>query len=123
MVFSPAVIVHGIDDARAALAPGRPVIFLSAPGAALYGGCLWWRALMREVGQEFSLLDCGDAPGRAVEALRLGLPGVVLTCEDAAFAVVAGIAAAQDAILLPLAPPALDMGERGAERRLIAWLG
>jgi len=123
MVFLPAVIVHGIDDARAALRTRRPVTLLSAPGAALFGGCLWWQALMLAVGQEFSLLDCGDAPGRAVEALRLGLPGIVLTCEDAAFAVVAGIAAAQDAVLLPMAPPALDMGERGAERRLAAWLG
>jgi hypothetical protein len=78
---------------------------------------------MREVEQKFSLLDCGDAPGRAVEALRLGLPGVVLTCEDSAFAVVAGIAAEQEALLLRVAPPALDMGARGAERRLAAWLG
>jgi len=123
MVLPPAVIVHGIDDARAALRPGRRVTLLSAPGAALFGGGLWWQALMRAVGQEFSLLDCGEAPGRAVEALRLGLPGIVLTCEDAAFAVVAGIAAADGALLLPKAPPALDMGTRGAERRLLEWLG
>jgi hypothetical protein len=123
MVLPPAVIVHGIGDARAALRPGRPVMLLSAPGAALYGGCLWWQALMRAVGVEMSLLDCGDAPGRALEALRLGLPGIVLTCEDAAFAVVAGLAAEQEAILLPVAPPALDLGARGAERRLAAWLG
>jgi hypothetical protein len=123
MVLFPAVIVHGIEDARAALAPGRPLIFLSAPGAALHGGCLWWQALMRLAGQNFSLLDCGDAPGRAVEALRLGLPGVVLACEDTAFAVVAGIAAAEGVLLLPAAPPALDMAAPGAARRLAAWLG
>jgi len=123
MVLPPAVIVHGIEDAREALRPGRPVTLLSAPGAAVYGGCLWWQALMREVAQKFSLLDCGDAPGRALEALRLGLPGVVLACEDAAFAVVAGIAAAEDVLLLPAPPPALDMAAPGADRRLIAWLG
>jgi len=36
---------------------------------------------------------------------------------------VAGIAAAQGAVLLAAAPPALDMAERGAARRLVAWLG
>jgi hypothetical protein len=123
MLLRPAVIVHGLDDALAALALGRPVTFLSAPGAAGFGGCLWWAELMRAAGQMFSLLDCGDAPGRAVEALRLGLPGLVLGCEPEVFAAVAGIAAAQGAVLLAQAPPALDMAERGAVRRLAAWLG
>ncbi len=56
--FPPAVIVHGLDDARAALAPGRPVTLLSAPGAALYAGCGWWRALVR-------LAQAERGPGRA----------------------------------------------------------
>jgi hypothetical protein len=123
MDFPPAVIVHGIDDVKKALAVGRPVLFLSAPGAALFGGCLWWAALMQAAGAEMSLLDCGDAPGRAAEALRLGLPGVVLDCEAEIFAAVAGIAAARGAVLLPRAPPAVDMAARGAARRLAAWLG
>jgi len=123
MLLRQAVIVHGLDDARAALAPGRPLTFLSAPGAALFGGCLWWAALMRAAGADFSLLDCGGAPGRAVEALRLGLPGVVLRCEPEIFAAIAGIAAAQGAVLLQDAPPALDMAARGAARKLTAWLG
>jgi hypothetical protein len=122
MVLFPAVIVHGFDDARAVLAVCRKVTFLSAPRAASYGGCLWWAELMRAAGAESSLLDCGDAPGRAVEAFRLGLPGVVLGCEPEIFAAVAGIAAAQGAVLLAEAPPSLDMAERGAARRLAAWL-
>jgi len=123
MLLLPAVIVHGLDDAKLASSYGRPVTLLSAPGAALFGGCLWWDALMRAVGADSSLLDCGDAPGRAVEALRLGLPGVVLTCETEIFLRVAGIAAAHGAVLLPAAPPALDMAARGAARKLAAWLG
>jgi hypothetical protein len=124
MDLPPAVIVHGLDDARAALAPGRPVVLLSAPGGALFGGCLWWQALMRAAGVNgLSLLDCADAPGRALEALRLGLPGVVLTCEEAAFRVVAGIAAPAGALVLPAAPVALDLGNRGAARHLLNWLG
>jgi hypothetical protein len=58
-----------------------------------------------------------------VEALKLGLPGLVLSCETAVFAAVSEIAAAQGAVLLAQAPPALDMAERGAQRRLLDWLG
>lgn len=124
MEISPAVIVHSLGHARSALEPGLPVTLLSAPGAALYAGCLWWQNLLEQA--EFkgtALLDCVDAPGRALEALRLGLGGIVLHCPPAAFAVVAEIAAAQGAILLPTAPPALDLGQYGANRRLAAWLG
>jgi hypothetical protein len=69
-----------------------------------------------------ALLDCADAPGRALEALKLGLGGIVLNCPQASFAVVAEIAAAQGAFLLSQAPPALDLGQCGANRRLEAWL-
>jgi hypothetical protein len=123
MQLPPAIIIHSLEDAGVALAPGLPVTLLSAPGAALHGGCLWWGALLRQAGaQGVSLFDCADAPGRALEALRLGLPGIVLTCEPAAYNVVAGIAAAQGAVLLPGAPPALDLADRGAKRRLSTWL-
>jgi len=123
MLF-PAVIVHGLDDARAALAPGRPVTLLSAPGAALFGGCLWWQSLMAAAGYKgVSLLDCSDAAGRAAEALRLGLPGVVLSADTPAFKVVEDLARDAGALILPAAPPALDLGKNGAVRQLSAWLG
>ena len=122
MSLPQAVIVHGLVDVRAALAPGRPVTLLSAPGAALYAGGLWWRELLAAA--EYSgpaLLDCGPAPGRAWEALKLGLRGVVLApCP--AWDQVADYAAAQGALLLPAPPPALDFGSPGADRRLEAWL-
>jgi hypothetical protein len=123
MWLPPAIIIHSLAQARAALAPGRPVTLLSAPGAALYAGCLWWAALLRAADATGpSLLDCADAPGRALEALKLGLPGLVLACDPARFATVAAIAAAQGAVLLAAAPPALDLALRGADRKLTAWL-
>jgi hypothetical protein len=89
----------------------------------LYAGCLWWQSLIAAAETEQpAFLDCADAPGRAVEALRLGLRGVILSCESALFAAVSGIAATQGAVLLARAPPALDLALRNAERRLEAWL-
>jgi hypothetical protein len=118
-----AVIIHGLDDLRFAIAPAKPVTLLSSPGAALFGGCRWWAELLWAGGFTGpALLDCGDAPGRALEAIRLGLKGVVLGCDAQRFAVVAEIAADVGVVLLPAAPPALDLGLPGAKRRLTAWL-
>ncbi len=128
MLEFPAVVVHGPEDLRAALAAGRPLVLLSAPGAALYAGALWWRALVA-FGHELApgritadVLDCADAAGRALEALARGQAALVLDPGAAAFAEIAAVAAAQGALLLPVRPPALDLGERGAARRLAAWL-
>ena len=123
MELPPAVIVHGLGEARLALAQGLPVTLLSAPGAACHAGCLWWHSLLRAARTPYpALLDCADSPGRALEALRMGLKGIVLDCEAALFAAVADPARMHGALLLSRAPPALDLASRGAARRLPAWL-
>jgi hypothetical protein len=128
MILRPAVIVHGLSDACSALAPGLPVTLLSAPGAALYGGCGWWQAMIGAArtaspGTEAEdFLDCADAPGRAMEALRIGVKGLVLDPLCPAFPAVAEAARAHGTRLLPAAPPALDLARPGAARRLEAWL-
>jgi hypothetical protein len=124
----PSVIVHGLADARTALAPGLKVTLLSAPGAALYAGCGWWQALIEAARASYpeteagDLLDCGDAPGRALEALRIGIRGLVLHPLCPAFPAVARVAAEAGARLLEAPPPALDLGRAGAVRELEAWL-
>lgn len=118
MTLPPAIAVHGAAHVQAALAPGRPVLLLSAPGAACYAGAGWWRALVNGAGVP-DALDCADAAGRALEALAAGCRIVVLyPCPG--FASVA--ARAGQAAVLPARPPALDLGVRGAERHLQAWL-
>ncbi|MFO1027478.1 MAG: hypothetical protein U1E70_20055 [Acetobacteraceae bacterium] len=128
MIVHPAVIVHGLADAQAVLAVGAPVTLLSAPGAAIYAGCLWWRELVaaaRRGGPPDAVmtdvLDCGDAPGQAMAALRSGVPRLVLA-EGPAWAAVAQIARHQGGFLLQQAPPALDMADRRAPVRLCDWL-
>lgn len=124
MTLPPAVVVHGLDQARRALAPGRPVLLLSARGAAGWAGAGWWRALMRAAGAEAAAvdaLDCADEAGRALEAMAAGCRLLVL---EPCPAWEAAAAAARDrgVRLLRARPAALDLGRGGAERRLAAWL-
>ncbi len=126
---SPAVIVHGLEMARLALAPGRPVTLLSAEGAAAYAGVGWWQALVGLSRASYpatpmqDILDCGDSPGRALEALRARQALLVLRAEPRIWDDIASRAAAQGGALLHDAPPALDLAQRGAVLRLPAWLG
>jgi hypothetical protein len=128
MTRHPAVVVHSLADARIALSAGLPVTLLSASGAALYAGCLWWRELAGALRREHpeaafdDILDCADATGRALAALRIGQTAIVLWPESPGFAVVAGIAAGLGAEVLTSRPPALDLGQPAARRRLLAWL-
>lgn len=128
MLHYPAVVVHGLDDAREALRLALPVTLLSAPGAALYAGCGWWRAMTGCARAEFpatpvaDILDCADASGQALAALRIGQHMLVLCAEAPGWAAVAAIAAAQGGTVLTVRPPALDLATRGAARRLPRWL-
>ena len=126
MKLPPAVIVHGLAQAQAALAPGLPVTLLSAPGAAVYAGAGWWRALVLAASQDQQvppdILDCGTAPGRALEALRVGQRRLVLRADPRLFEDLAGRAASLGAVLLAEPPPSLDLGAPAAARRLAAWL-
>ena len=126
--FAPAVMVHGPADARLALSAGSPVTLLSAPGAALYAGCGWWRALVDEVRAAApdvavaDILDCAEGSGQALAALRLGQRLLVLWPSAPGWDAVAAIAAEQGGAVLRAAPSALDLSVRGAAQRLHDWL-
>jgi hypothetical protein len=124
----PAVVIHGLAHARAALAIGRAVSLLSAPGAALFAGCGWWRAVIERARGEYpgvpinDILDCADAPGLALGALRIGQRLLVLSPTAPGWQSVAAIAASLGGEALTSRPPALDMADRNAARRLHDWL-
>ncbi len=128
MTLPPAIIIHGLPHALSVLAAARPVTLLSAPGAACYAGCGWWRAVVTAALAAHpgavapDVLDCADAPGRALEALSVGCRLVMLH-PSPAWPDIAARAESCGARLLAAAPPALDMGRRGEYRRLAAWLG
>jgi hypothetical protein len=128
MIVHPAVIVHGVADAQAALAAGLPVTLLSAPGAAAFAGCLWWREMVaacrarHPLTLAIDILDCADASGTAMGALRSGVCRLVLWPDAPGWNAVAAIAERQGGFVLPQPPNALDLAQPNAIRRLHAWL-
>jgi hypothetical protein len=92
--IGPAIIVHSLDHARAALAAaaalGRPVTLLSAPGAAEYAGVAWFGKVVTLAAAEWpdaayhGVIDCADRPGLVLAALRHGLTHVRFTGPKAA---------------------------------------
>jgi hypothetical protein len=127
MQLPPAVIIHGVEHARTVLAAGLPVTLLSAPGAGAYAGVGWWHAMLAAAKGSAAapcvdILDCGDAAGRALEALRAGQQRLILRADAGVFADIAERAAAQGATLLAYPPLALDLATRGSARHLPVWL-
>ena len=128
MVVPPAVIVHGLADARVALAPGLPVTLLSAQGAALYAGCGWWHALVATARAEFpgtevvDILDCADGSGQAMAALRIGVTRLVLWPSAPGRSAVEAIVSERGGLVLEAAPPTLDLAQSGARRHVLTWL-
>lgn len=130
----PVVVVHAPAEAALALALAGPagVVLLSAPGAAGSLGAAWFQAIVAAAAAatpgvpHLAVLDCADAPGQALAAIRAGLRAVVLApCP--AFAAVAGAAAECGAAVWAARPPALDLGrldlaKPGARAKLSGWL-
>ena len=127
MNLPPAIVVRGLTEVRAALAPGLPVTLLSAPGTACHAGIGWWRALAGLARAEaraavVDVLDCADAPGEAIEALRAGCRIVVLAPDMPAWPDVAARAALAGATLLGRRPPALDPSRIWDVGQVVGWL-
>ncbi|MEX2407849.1 MAG: hypothetical protein WD489_01960, partial [Rhodovibrionaceae bacterium] len=102
-----------LAQAKAALAPGVPVLLLSAEGAAGAAGPAWWReviALARAAHPATDardLLDCGAAPGAVMAALAAGI--TELSFHGSAAEVVK--LTQMGATLLPRPAEALDLAE------------
>jgi hypothetical protein len=124
----PAVVVHGLADIRAVLSLGMPVTFLSAEGAALYAGSGWWHTLMCRATAAYpdvpcdNILDCADAPGAALAALRIGQRRIILHRSAPGWARIAAAARSLDCVVLSERPAALDLAQPGTARRLHEWL-
>ena len=131
----PAIVIHGLAHAEAALAAaaelGVPVTLISAPSAAGYVGPAWFRAVVEQAraGQPqvdvTAVLDCGDMPGYALAALRDGAKVIRFSGDTAAK--IADIAAQYGAQVIAERPEALDLAwversRRNPERACREWL-
>ena len=101
-----------------AAAAGADVELWSPPDAAGNLGVGYWAALDRAVagiaepGRAVTVLDCGDAPGFALAALREGLCNLHVGVRDDVHGKLAAIAEACGAALHPGPPPELDLRDR-----------
>jgi hypothetical protein len=114
------IVIHSLGGARASLEAaaslGARVTLASAPGAGTYAGPGWFKAVIEAAAAEFPaaefsrVLDCGDAAGMVLAALRQDLPRVRFTGPAATAERLADIAAQCNAVLErgPL-EPALDL--------------
>ncbi len=106
--------VHSLAEARAvvtaAKANGETAMLESPPAAAGYQGIGWWRALVAALVEEFpdqaidAVLDCGSAPGHALEALRADVKTVRLDADAETLAALDQIAAALGGVVLRKKP-------------------
>ena len=127
------VIVHSLEDARAAVAAagelGVPVTLASAPGAAGYLGALWFRELLTMIEDEHpdvaidALFDCADKPGFVLAALRQGLRRLRFTGPKATAATLAAMADDYGAEIVTGRLTALDLLDRpDAQDACRRWL-
>jgi len=86
-VSGKRVIVHSLDQARAAIAAAAdlkvPVTLMSARGMASFMGPLWFWKLLELAARDgvavTGVLDCADEPGTVMAALRTGFQLVRFT--------------------------------------------
>ncbi len=110
-----AVIFHSLADASAAVAAagGRPLILLSAPGAAGYAGPDYLKAIADEAlagsrGAD-AVIDCGNEAGVAMAALRGGWKWLVFRGRADVRAKLADMAAQMGARIDTAVPDAADL--------------
>ncbi len=126
------VVIHGIDHARRALAAAaaahRAVRLRSAP----CGGAAWFQELVRQAAEDYpgaaleASLDCGDAPGLALGALRQGIALVRFTGPRRTRDKIAAIAKRSGAAIDTGRGPALDLAtvaDKDMDRVLGEWFG
>jgi fructose/tagatose bisphosphate aldolase len=113
------VVFHDLGQARAALAAaaecGRPVTLRTAPGAAAYAGPAYLKRVVETAIAEHpgagsdAVIDCGDDPGVALTALRLGWRRLLFDGHRETGAKLADMAAQLGAEVTRARPPGLDL--------------
>jgi len=128
-----AVRVHGLGDAMRAASVahelGVPITLFSAPHAVASMGPAWFRDMVRELERSCpdldveAVLDCGDAAGYALAALRSGVKLIRFSGNPSAARKIADIAGTCGARLVRRPSRILDARrEPDADAALRKWL-
>jgi hypothetical protein len=128
-----AITIHGLADARAALAAAQalrvPVTVISGPGGGSYAGAGWFNAVLREACADYpdvrvtAILDCDDAAGHAIGAFRAGTKAVRFTGRADVAEKLRDIAASVNGELITEPVDTLDLrGQRDPVLACTAWL-
>ena len=114
---------------RAAEALRAPLTLMSGAGAAGYAGPAWFEEVLRQARARHpklgvtAILDCADAPGRALGALRWGVKRIRLAGNARGRARVGEIAKARGAALDDARYATLDLaGSKDPERAALQFL-
>ena len=127
------IVVHSRDHARAALAAagelGIAVTLASPPGFAAYGGAGYFVRMIAAAGEGLAdvdhdaVLDCGDAAGHALGALREGVTCIAIRLPRERRDRLAEIAATYGAKIVAPVRGALDLaGEDDPAAACRVWL-
>ncbi len=116
---APRIIVHNLEQAKAALKVADElavtVTLISAPGGAAYLGATVFRDMVDEASRCYpgashqAVLDCGEDPGLVLGALRHGIKAVRVDVGAGLETRLTDIADQQNAIILTDEAPALDL--------------
>ncbi len=128
-----AIRIHSLADARAAVQAaherGVRLVLVSAPDAGGYAGAAWFDQVVRQAAADHpdvavtAVLDCGDAPGHVLAALRQGVKAVRFTGDPSLAERLADIASAYAATVTTAPVEALDLrGTRDALAACRDWL-
>ena len=114
--FIAHTLAHAVAAFSAAAESGQSIVLLSPPHAVRSLGAEGWLALIAQArsrvpaAQVQPILDCADAPGLALAALRVGAPAIRLRARPEVQRKVADIAAFHGASLIADDwPDALDL--------------
>jgi hypothetical protein len=130
----PAIRIHGLADALKAGAVARdldvPITLISAPDAVASMGPAWFCNIVADLEQAYpdldveAVLDCGDAAGFALAALRRGVRAIVFSGGKHAAGKLADIARSRGARIVKRPTRILDPRlERNGAASLRQWLG
>jgi hypothetical protein len=126
------VMVHNaaeaIEAARVAALAGRPLIIVSPPGAALFAGPVWFKALIDAAREEIAptatvtfMLDCADSPGAVLASIRARIEAVSFHGNARALARLKAIAKRAGVALHAPPTAAFDLSKEANPEALSAW--